>query len=125
MGTREILVQAYSFSSTPIRNALINAQKRGAKVEIVFDKEEQKDQNYRGAKGFSRTGITIHLDGQHAIAHNKVIVIDRETVITGSFNFTGAAETKNADNVLVVKSKTLAGLYAENWYAHVKHSSRF
>jgi phosphatidylserine/phosphatidylglycerophosphate/cardiolipin synthase-like enzyme len=125
MGTREILVQAYSFSSTPIRNALINAQKRGAKVEIVFDKEDQKDQNFRGAKGFSRTGITVYLDGQHTIAHNKVIVIDRETVITGSFNFTNAAETKNAENVLIVKSKALAGLYAENWYAHLKHSSRY
>lgn len=125
MGTREILVQTYSFSSTPIRNALVNAQKRGVKVEIVFDKEEQKDQNYRGAKGFSKTGIVVYLDGSHTIAHNKVIVIDRETVITGSFNFTGAAETRNAENVLVVKSKALAGLYAENWYAHVKHSSRF
>jgi len=52
LGTREILVQAYSYSSTPIKNALINAQKRGTKVEIIFDKEEQKDQNYRAAKSF-------------------------------------------------------------------------
>jgi phosphatidylserine/phosphatidylglycerophosphate/cardiolipin synthase-like enzyme len=125
MGTREILVQAYSFSSTPIRNALINAQKRGAKVEIIFDKEDQKNQNYRAAKSFSKSGIAVYLDGSHVIAHNKVIIIDRETVITGSFNFTNAAETKNAENVLVVKSKELAGLYAENWYAHLKHSSQF
>jgi len=125
MGTREILVQAYSYSSTPIRNALINAQKRGAKVEIIFDKEDQKDQNYRAAKSFSKSGIIVHLDGSHTIAHNKVIIIDRETVITGSFNFTNAAETKNAENVLVVKSKALAGLYAENWYTHLKHSSKF
>jgi phosphatidylserine/phosphatidylglycerophosphate/cardiolipin synthase-like enzyme len=125
MGAREILVQAYSYSSTPIRNALINAQKRGTKVEIIFDKEEQKDQNYRAAKSFSKSGITVYLDGSHTIAHNKVIIIDRETVITGSFNFTNAAETKNAENVLVVKSKALAGLYAENWYVHFKHSSKF
>jgi phosphatidylserine/phosphatidylglycerophosphate/cardiolipin synthase-like enzyme len=125
MGTREILVQAYSFSSTPIRNALINAQKRGANVEIIFDKEDQKDQNYRAVKSFSKNGIAVYLDGSHTIAHNKAIIIDRETVITGSFNFTNAAETKNAENVLVVKSKALAGLYAENWYAHLKHSSKF
>ena len=125
MGAREILVQAYSFSSTPIRNALINAQKRGAKVEIIFDKDEQKDQDYRTAKTFLKNGITVYLDGNHVIAHNKVIVIDRETVITGSFNFTNAAETKNAENVLVVKSKALAGLYAENWYAHLKHSPKY
>ena len=125
MGTREILVQAYSFSSTPIRNALINAQKRGAKVEIIFDKDEQNDQSYRTTKTFSKNGVTVYIDGNHTIAHNKVIVIDRETVITGSFNFTNAAETKNAENVLVVKSKALAGLYAENWYSHLKHSPKY
>lgn len=36
------------------------------------------------------------LDSAHAIAHNKVMVIDGETVITGSFNFTKAAEESNA-----------------------------
>jgi phosphatidylserine/phosphatidylglycerophosphate/cardiolipin synthase-like enzyme len=124
-GTREILVQAYSFSSTAIRNALLNAQKRGVKVEIIFDRTEQKDQNYRSTKAFLKSGIAVYLDGNHTIAHNKVIVIDRETVITGSFNFTNAAESDNAENVLVIKSKTLAAPYAENWYAHLKHSSKY
>jgi phosphatidylserine/phosphatidylglycerophosphate/cardiolipin synthase-like enzyme len=124
-GTREILVQAYSFTSIPIRNALINAQKRGAKVEIIFDKNDQMEQKYRAAKAFSKSGIAVYLDGNHTIAHNKVIIIDRETVITGSFNFTNAAESDNAENVLVIKSKALAAPYAENWYAHLKHSSKY
>jgi phosphatidylserine/phosphatidylglycerophosphate/cardiolipin synthase-like enzyme len=38
------------------------------------------------------------------IAHNKIIIIDSETVITGSFNFTKAAEEKNAENLLIIKS---------------------
>lgn len=124
-GAREILVQACSFSSTPIGNALVNAQKRGVKVEIIFDNDEQKKQNYRTAKVLSKSGIAVYLDGDHASAHNKVIIIDRETIITGSFNFIYAAETKNAENVLVIKSPVLAGLYAENWYAHRKHSSKY
>ena len=44
----------------------------------------------------SNEGINVLIDSSHAIAHNKVIIIDRETVITGSFNFTKAAEEKNA-----------------------------
>ena len=110
MGTREILVEAYSFSSTPIRNALINAQKRGVKVEIIFDSDEQKDQGYKAAKAFSKSGVAVYFDDNHASAHNKVIIIDRETVITGSFNFTNAAENKNAENVLVIKSKAISGV---------------
>jgi phosphatidylserine/phosphatidylglycerophosphate/cardiolipin synthase-like enzyme len=125
IGTREILVQAYSFSSTPIRNALINAQKRGTKVEIIFDNDEQKDQNYKTAKALSKTGVTVYMDSNHASAHNKIIIIDRETVITGSFNLTYSAENKNAENVLVVKSKALAGFYAENWHSHLKHSPKY
>ena len=125
MGAREILVLAYSFSSTPIRNTLINAQKRGVKVEIIFDSDEQIEQKYRTAKALSKGGVAVYIDDNHTSAHNKVIIIDRETVITGSYNFTNAAETKNAENVLVVKSKALAGLYAENWYSHLKHSSKY
>lgn len=58
----------------------------------------------------------------HAIAHNKVMVLDGKTVITGSFNFTKAAEEKSAENVLIVRDKVLARLYRENWEAHRGHS---
>ena len=55
---------------------------------------------------FSRTaGIPTFIDAKHAIAHNKIMIIDRETVITGSFNFTKAAEEKNAENLLIIKDK--------------------
>jgi phosphatidylserine/phosphatidylglycerophosphate/cardiolipin synthase-like enzyme len=50
------------------------------------------------------------------------MVIDQETVITGSFNFTKAAEEKNAENVLVIRSKELAKIYIDNWINHRNHS---
>jgi phosphatidylserine/phosphatidylglycerophosphate/cardiolipin synthase-like enzyme len=51
-----------------------------------------------------------------------VIVIDEQTVITGSFNFTNSAEDKNAENLLVIKDKEIAMKYAENWNEHARHS---
>jgi phosphatidylserine/phosphatidylglycerophosphate/cardiolipin synthase-like enzyme len=36
----EILVQAYSFTSAPIAKALLNAHKRGIKVEAILDKSQ-------------------------------------------------------------------------------------
>ena len=62
------------------------------------------------------------IEAAHAIAHNKVMIIDGETVVTGSFNFTRAAEGKNAENLLVIRDKNLAVRYAENWQGHVQHS---
>jgi phosphatidylserine/phosphatidylglycerophosphate/cardiolipin synthase-like enzyme len=53
------------------------------------------------------------------------MIIDQSTVITGSFNFTRAAEEKNAENLLIIKSKELAGIYIDNWKKHREHSERY
>jgi phosphatidylserine/phosphatidylglycerophosphate/cardiolipin synthase-like enzyme len=118
---RSILVQAYSFTSAPIAKALLNAHKRGVKVEIILDKS-QRTQKYSSVTFFMNSGIPIRIDAAHAIAHNKVIIVDEEIVITGSFNFTKAAEEKNAENLLVIHDKRLASLYIKNWREHARHS---
>jgi phosphatidylserine/phosphatidylglycerophosphate/cardiolipin synthase-like enzyme len=53
---------------------------------------------------------------------NKVIVIDGETVIGRSFNYTRAAQDKNAENVEITRDKALAARYIENWQGHARHS---
>jgi phosphatidylserine/phosphatidylglycerophosphate/cardiolipin synthase-like enzyme len=120
----EILVQAYSFTSAPIAKALVNAHKRGVKIEAILDKS-QKSERYTSATFISNAGIPSYIDSKHAIAHNKIMIIDKETVITGSFNFTKAAEEKNAENLLILKSKDLAKVYMENWYKHKEHSDPY
>jgi phosphatidylserine/phosphatidylglycerophosphate/cardiolipin synthase-like enzyme len=50
------------------------------------------------------------------------MIIDGETVITGSFNFTTAAEEKNAENLLIIRDKKLAERYIKNWQEHERHS---
>ena len=67
--------------------------------------------------------IPTYIDAQHAIAHNKIIIIDKETVITGSFNLTAAAD-KNAENVIIIRSKDLAALYVDNFLKHKQHSEK-
>jgi phosphatidylserine/phosphatidylglycerophosphate/cardiolipin synthase-like enzyme len=118
----EILVQAYSFTSAPIARALLNAHRRGVKVQAILDKS-QKTQKYTSASFLLNSGIPTYIDARHAIAHNKIIIIDRAVVITGSFNFTKAAEEKNAENLLIIRSKELAKPYHENWQRHREHSS--
>ena len=93
----------------------------GVKVEVILDKSQRTDQ-YSSATFLFNTGIPTKIDSQHALAHNKVMIIDGETVITGSFNFTKAAEEKNAENLLVIRDKKLAERYIKNWQEHEKHS---
>jgi len=120
----EILVQAYSFTSSPIAKALVNAHKRGVKVEVILDKS-QKSERYTSVTFISNSGIPTYIDSKHSIAHNKIMIIDKEIVITGSFNFTKAAEEKNAENLLILKSKDLARVYIDNWRNHKEHSDDY
>ncbi len=53
------------------------------------------------------------------------MVIDGATVITGSFNFTKAAEERNAENLLVIRSADLARTYSDNWRSHIEHSEKY
>jgi len=53
------------------------------------------------------------------------MIIDGNTVITGSFNFTKAAECKNAENLLIIKSEEIAKLYIDNWMNHKAHSEPY
>ncbi len=120
-----ILVSAYSFTSKDIAKALLDAKQRNLEVKIILDKS-QVSQRYSASTFFSNLGFDLRIDVKHAIYHNKVMIIDNVTVITGSFNFTKAAETRNAENVLIIRNNPqLAHLYADNWRFHWKQSISF
>ncbi|AOS83729.1 phospholipase [Chlorobaculum limnaeum] len=122
---REILIQAYSFTSKPIAQAIVKASKRGVKVVVVLDKSQRKER-YTEADFLAHMRIPTFIDDKHAIAHNKIIIIDRATLITGSFNFTKAAEEKNAENLMVIKgNKPLVNRYVKNFELHRAHSIRY
>ena len=73
----------------------------------------------------AKSRFLTKIDSAHAIAHNKVMIIDGETLITGSFNFTRAAEESNAENLLVIHDKPLAVKYLRNWQDHARHSEDY
>ena len=87
--------------------------------------KSQKGEKYTSADFVIHAGIPTQIDGKHPIAHNKIMVIDGQAVITGSFNFTKAAEEGNAENLLVIRSPDLAGKYMANWHAHEEHSDPY
>jgi phosphatidylserine/phosphatidylglycerophosphate/cardiolipin synthase-like enzyme len=122
---KTVLVQAYSFTSVPIAKALVDAKKRGVDVRVILDKS-QRTERYTGATFLANEGVPVFIDADHRIAHNKVMVIDGQTVITGSFNFTKSAESGNAENVLLIlHAPELAKKYGENWEEHLAHSKKY
>lgn len=118
---RSIFVQAYSFTSQPIAKALLDAKLRGVDVRIILDKS-QRTQRYSSSTFFLNNRIPVWIDTKPAIAHNKIMIIDNRIVITGSFNFTKAAQEKNAENLLIIHDTDLAKLYEQNWLSRQKLS---
>ncbi len=119
---REVLVLAYSFTSRPIAEALVDAKLRGLHVEIVLDHSNEKEE-HTDLSFFIEQGLAPLIDPTHAIAHNKVMVIDGRTLITGSFNFTHQAETENAENLLILKGHPeLVAAYRTNIAGHKAHA---
>ncbi len=112
---QSIKVQAYSFTNVEIAKALLAASKRGVNVRIILDKSQKTDK-YTSATFLANSGLLVRIDDDFAIAHNKIMILDDENIITGSFNFTKAAEERNAENLLVIRgNKELAKLYLQQW----------
>ena len=125
-----IRVHVFSFTNKAIARALQDASQRRIEVTLLADREQFE----RGAgfllRDLKQAGVNVMLDGEHASAHNKVMLIDAEganpIVITGSFNFTQAAQKYNAENVvLIYDERSVAKAYQENWQRHWQHGIHF
>jgi phosphatidylserine/phosphatidylglycerophosphate/cardiolipin synthase-like enzyme len=121
---KTVNIQAYSFTSTPIAQAIVDAAARGVRIVAVLDKS-QRTEKYSSATFLANHNIPVFIDDVHDIAHNKVIIIDGHEVITGSFNFTKQAEKNNAENLLVLHRPDVAELYEENFEEHLQHSKPY
>jgi len=122
---KSILVGAYSFTSKPIVQGLIDAKKRGVDVRAVLDKSNLTNKSGTAAANLLVNGdIPTRIDSEHPIHHNKIMVIDGVHIETGSFNYSAAAANKNAENALVIwNDPELAKIYADNWASHWEHSA--
>ena len=109
-----IYVQAYGLTSGIIVNQLIQAKNRGVKVQVLLDKSNVSDK-WSKMMDLVNANVSVRIDKVSGIAHNKVIIIDEQKVITGSFNFTNAADKRNAENVIIINNKSVAKEYLNNW----------
>ena len=123
--TKTIYVQCYSFTSKPIAEALLRAKNRGVKVVIIAD-ESQKTAASSVVQDLAEAGIDVVFDDKPAIAHCKIMIIDAKTVLTGSYNWTAAAEEKNAENLIIFENQeNVAALFFTNWQRRFAVSSPY
>lgn len=120
---KTILIQAYEITSSKIAKEIVDAHRREVKIEILLDHKKSLAKESKTIFLFKQ-GITILTDKRHQNSHNKIMIIDEDIVITGSYNFTKQAEI-NAENVVIIHDQKIAQLYTENFKLHAAHSKPF
>lgn len=121
---KEILVAMYTFTSRELALALKSANDRGVVVRVLLDWEADQENNLSQGEFLRRSGIQVrNVVGQvqkggetRGIMHHKFAVIDRRVLITGSYNWSRAAETLNGENILIFqKAEPLAAEYGREF----------
>ncbi|MDB5174007.1 MAG: phosphatidylserine/phosphatidylglycerophosphate related protein [Phycisphaerales bacterium] len=115
-------LQAYLITSMELVDSLKSAHARGVRVRIILDKHNIGG-IYSAHAYLADSGLAVWRDGRHKDAHDKIILVDGQTLITGSFNFTDQSEDQNAENLLIIRNKPeLYAAYLRNFETHLRHS---
>ena len=120
--TTNIFIQAYAWTSSPIAKAISDAKARGVEVKAILDKENEHKHS-SAMKLLLDNQIDVRIRHISGISHNKIIIIDEKIVITGSYNFSKAANEKNDENIVIIHNTTVADRYVKNWYKCYEYSA--
>jgi phosphatidylserine/phosphatidylglycerophosphate/cardiolipin synthase-like enzyme len=103
---------AYSFTSNDLGAALLRRADDGVTVRGMMDASQVKTDQGTEYDPFGQAGLDVRLDGNtEGLMHHKVLIIDRRTVVTGSYNFTYSADTSNDENVIILYDPGVAAQF--------------
>jgi phosphatidylserine/phosphatidylglycerophosphate/cardiolipin synthase-like enzyme len=123
---KSILIQAYEITPGPLVTALIGAHRRGVDVRAIVDYKQLTDRRNRddafAIEHLAAAGIPVLVDRPPGLMHDKIMTIDGEVVVTGSFNYTYSAEHRNVENLLVIRDPALAAQYVQHWHSRASGS---
>jgi phosphatidylserine/phosphatidylglycerophosphate/cardiolipin synthase-like enzyme len=122
-----IKVQAYVLTNPDILAALANAKARGVFIRVVLDKSQVTDgKTTQSAANYLKSlSIPVWIDYKPAIAHNKIILIDDDITILGSYNYSEAAQNKNAENLCTIVDRQFYRVYDRNFEKRLKESTKY
>ncbi len=118
--TKSIKFMIFAFTDQNIAQAMIDKKHQGINVEGIFD--SCSINKYSWYYPLKDEQIPTYRDGNQALLHSKTIIIDDQTVITGSFNFSNKAETGNNEDTLIINSPSLGIQYLAE-YDRLKFAS--
>jgi phosphatidylserine/phosphatidylglycerophosphate/cardiolipin synthase-like enzyme len=111
---RSVYVAVYSFTRDSLATALISAKERGVEVRVVIERERAYEQGSEYPR-LKSAGVDVRLDGNPNLMHHKFMVIDGYIVVTGSYNWSSAAEDRNDENIVVIFDRDVAQRFVQEF----------
>jgi phosphatidylserine/phosphatidylglycerophosphate/cardiolipin synthase-like enzyme len=110
-GAREnIRFMAFSFTHDALGDAVLGRARAGVDVRGIFETRGSETE-YSELRKLHCAQVPVRQDGNPGTFHHKVFVIDGETVVTGSFNFSENADDSNDENTVVITHREIAAQY--------------
>ena len=122
---KTLLLAIYDLRLSEVADAILRAKARGVDVRLVYDQGHTRPAAPGAGSGPSAeyqalvaAGVPTRLlngGGSYGIMHHKYAVFDGELLMTGSFNWTRAADTKNFENAVFKTDPALIDGFVRNW----------
>ena len=110
----ELLICVFTISDDRLSDAIMAAHRSGLTVRVISDNDKMHDRG-SDVERLSQAGVNMRIDRSPEHMHHKFMVIDGHTVMTGSYNWTRSAETRNEENIIAVDDPLLATRFSEEF----------
>ena len=110
----ELLICVFTISDDRLSDAIMAAHRSGLTVRVISDNDKMHDRG-SDVERLSQAGVNVRIDRSPEHMHHKFMVIDGRTVMTGSYNWTRSAETRNEENIIAVDDPLLATRFSEEF----------
>jgi phosphatidylserine/phosphatidylglycerophosphate/cardiolipin synthase-like enzyme len=106
-----IYFMAFSFTTDEFGEAIRTQAENGLTVAGVMEEEQVKSNTGTEYDFFKQAGLDVFIDGNDGQMHHKTMIVDGEVVITGSYNFSLSAETRNDENLVIFHNEQIADFF--------------
>jgi len=110
----ELLICVFTISDDRLSDAIQRAHRNGLTVRVLSDNDKMDDRG-NDIERLAASGVDVRIDRSPEHMHHKFMVVDGQTILTGSYNWTRSAETRNEENLVVLDDPFLAGRFAEEF----------
>jgi len=105
-----VKICVFTISENVITNEIIAAKKRGVSVTIITDNDKLNDKG-SDIRWLADEGVRIRIDQSSSHMHHKFCIVDKEILLTGSYNWTKSAADRNQENLLVTEDPKMVKAY--------------